>query len=250
MRGVVASLNDVEGLRRCRAGLTWNGKRALSDTDPQGLLSRIAQLDSCAISDALDKLGAKGYAHGILPLYPSPRVVGSVITISLRPAQSEEPPPSRHLGTAAIEIAGPGKVIAIDNAGRPGMAAWGGNLALAAKLKGVNGVVIDGGCRDVDEIRECGLPVFARAPCPMTARGRVVESSCNETVQISDVSVSPGDLVIADSTGVVFVPAQLACDVVAIGEDIVKREARIAARIRAGEPVSAAMSGDYEKMLR
>src|SRR5262249_60275703 len=82
----------------------------------------------------------------------------------------------------------------------------GGLLAVAAKTKGISGVVIDGACRDVDESREVGFPVFARGAVPMTARGRVMQESYNQEIEFAGVQVHAGDLVIADGSGVVIIP--------------------------------------------
>ena len=96
-------------------------------------------------------------------------------------------------------------MIVVDHGGRLEAAGWGGILSLAAKVKGVAGVIVDGAARDDDESRDVGLPIFARAGTPVTARGRIVEESFNEPISIGHVEVCPGDLVIADWSGVVFV---------------------------------------------
>src|SRR4051812_49552382 len=135
------------------------------------LVERLARLDTCAVSDALDRLGLVGAVAGLRPMWPCPRVAGRVVTVKLKPATGERP--SRHLGTAAVEAATPGDVIVVDHGGRAEAAGWGGILSLAAKVKGVGGVIVDGACRDVDESRDVRLPVFARSATPRTARGRI-----------------------------------------------------------------------------
>src|SRR5215510_12798217 len=92
----------------------------------------------------------------------------SGMTIKIKPIGLDKPKPQ--LGTLPIDAAQPGDVIVIDNGGRPDTSCWGGLLALAAKTKGISGVIIDGACRDVDESRDVGFPVFARGAVPMTAR--------------------------------------------------------------------------------
>lgn len=215
-------------------------------------LARLAALDSCACSDALDRLGLPGAALGLRALTVPRRVTGSVLTVELGPAAPGPAAPgqsSRHLGTAAIEAARAGEVIVVAAGGRTDAAGWGGVLSLAASIRRVGGVIVDGACRDVDESTELGLPVYARAGVPVTARGRLAETAWNAPVQVCGVTVRPGDLVVADGSGVVFIPAARAGDVLAAAEEIAAREAAMAARIRAGEPVSRVMSGDYERML-
>ncbi len=213
-----------------------------------GLLARLAALDSCACSDAMDQLGLVGVARGIRALTSARRVTGPVITVALGRADVAVPA-GRHLGTAAIEAAQPGDVIVVAAGGRVDAAAWGGVLSLAATIRGVSGVIVDGACRDVDETVTLDLPVYARAAVPATARGRQAEVGWNIPVDMAGVAVAPGDLVVADGSGVVFVPAGRAADVVAAAERIAAREAAMAGRLRAGEPASAVLSADYEEML-
>lgn len=140
-------------------------------------------------------------------------------------------------------------MIVVAASGRTDAAGWGGVLSLAATPRDVGGVIVDGACRDIDEAAALGLPVYALAAVPTTARGRQAEIAWNTPVQVGGVPVAPGDLVIADGSGVVFLPAERAAEVVAAAEAIAAKEAAMARRLRAGEPVSAVMSADYEQML-
>jgi 4-hydroxy-4-methyl-2-oxoglutarate aldolase len=221
---------------------------------PDALLARLAALDSCACSDALDRLGLAGVASGLRPLTVARRVTGRVLTVALGSVSggavsSAASGGGRHLGTAAIEAAQPGDVIVVAAGGRVDAAGWGGVLSLAATMRGVRGVIVDGACRDVDESTTLGLPVYALAAIPATARGRQAEVGWNTPVEVAGIAVVPGDLVIADGSGVVFVPASRAADVIAAAELIAAREAAMARQLRAGEPASAVLSADYEQML-
>lgn len=210
--------------------------------------ARLVKLDSCAVSDALDRLGLHGVALGIRPLWPCPRLAGRCVTVKLKPLGSEKP--KQHLGTAAIAAAAPGDVIVVDNGGRTDVAGWGGLLSLAARIKKLSGVIVDGAARDVDESRDLGFAVYARAAVPVTARGRIVQQSFNEPVQLAGVRVEPGDLVIADASGVVFIPRARENEVLAQAEAIAGREATMAAAIRGGRSVLEVMeSAGYESML-
>jgi len=221
------------------------------------LVGRLAGLDTCVVSDALDQLGLAGVVTGLRPQWPCPRIAGRAVTVKLLPKAKAEalpaPPggrPVRHLGTAAIEAASPGDVIVIDHGGRDVSAGWGGILSLAASLKGLGGVVVDGACRDVDESRDLGFPVYARSATPRTARQRVVEVSFNEPVMLGDVAVQPGDLVLADWTGVVFLAAGRAEEIIAAAERLFAREAAMADALRAGQPVVQVMGANYETLLQ
>jgi 4-hydroxy-4-methyl-2-oxoglutarate aldolase len=218
-------------------------------TAPAQLLARLAALDSCACSDALDQLGLAGAADGLRGMTVARRVAGPVITVQLGPAVGRSRA-SHHLGTAAIEAAQPGDVIVVAAGGRIDAAGWGGILSLAAVTRRVAAVIVDGACRDVDESTELGLPVFARAATPRTARGRQTEVGWDVPVVAGGIRVEPGDLVVADGSGVVFLPAGRAAEIITAAERVAAREAAMASRIRAGEPVSQVMSADYENLLQ
>ncbi len=210
-------------------------------------VERLGKLDTCAVSDAQDKLGIKGTVIGILPLYETGRIAGRAVTFKLKSKGNETT--TRHLGTTAVESADPGDIIVCDHRGRTDVAGWGGILSTAAKTRGVAGVIIDGASRDVDEAKGLGLPLFARAAVPLTARGRIVEESANEPIEIGGVSLAPGDYVIADNSGVVVVPQDRVAEVVPEAESIVAREQAMAADVMAGKSVVEVMGINYEQML-
>src|SRR5581483_8635487 len=146
----------------------------------QQLLDRLAALDSPAVSDALDFLNLRGAVVGLRPLWDCRRIVGRAVTVKVVPAGLTRP--EHHLAAPAIASASPGDVIVIDNAGRTDVSSWGGILTHAAQIKGIRGVIVDGACRDVDELRELGFPAFARAGVQVTARGRLIQDSYNALI--------------------------------------------------------------------
>ena len=212
------------------------------------IIERLAKLDTCAVSDALDSLALKGATWGVRPQWQCPRIVGRAVTMKIKPAGLQQP--SQHLGTAPIEAAKPGDVIVIDNGGKLEFSCWGGLLALSAKLKGLSGVVIDGASRDIDEARELNFPVYARGAVPMTARGRVMQESFNQEIQFAGVQCHPGDLVIADGSGVVIVSKEKENEVIGAAEAIYRKEQEMADGIRKGYS-GLEMLGKlgYEQML-
>jgi len=212
------------------------------------LVERLAKLDTCAVSDGMDRLGLKGATFGVRPMWPCPKIVGRAVTMKIKPVGLEKP--KQHLGTAAIVAAQPGDVIVVDNGGRPDSSCWGGLLSLAAKAKEISGIVIDGACRDIDESREIGFPVYARAVIPMTARNRVMQESFNQEIQFAGVQVRPGDLIIADGSGVVVIPRDKEEEVVKEAEAVAATEARMADGIRQGMSVLEVLEKlGYESML-
>jgi regulator of RNase E activity RraA len=221
-----------------------------SRTDADGSpppLTHLAALDSCACSDALDKLGLTGVASGLRPVTVPRKITGRVITVQYGPATGQ--PSTRHSCTAAIDAARPGDVIVVATGGRLDAAAWGGLLSLAATQRGIAGVITDGACRDVDEAIALGLPVYAAGTTPLTARGRQGEIAWDVPVQVAGVPVHPGDLVIADGSGVVFLPAERAGAIIGAAQQVAAREQALSVRIKNGEPSAAVLSAGYEQML-
>ena len=209
---------------------------------------RLSKLDTCIVSDAIDKLGFAGVVPGLNRLSTDTRVVGPVLTVRLEAAKGRTA--ERHLCTAAIEAAHPGEVIVVEHHSRADCAGWGGILSRAAGMRKIAGVIVDGICRDIDESRELGFPVFGRGVLPVTARGRVIETAFNAPVTIGPVTVRPGDWVIADGSGVVFMAAENLNAIVEQAEKLLAREAELVADIEAGTPVSQVMSRTYEHMTQ
>src|SRR5260370_29280596 len=115
-------------------------------------------LDSCAVSDALDRFGHSGVVSGIVSLVGDALIVGRAVTVELGPV--EEMTSSQHLGTAAIEAATAGDVIVVAHRGPTDCAGWGGNLSRAALRRGLVGAVVDRPCPDSAEAAALGCPIF------------------------------------------------------------------------------------------
>lgn len=211
-------------------------------------LSRLAKLDSCAISDALDALQIKGVALGLCRLGASRKIVGSCVTVQLGPKRNDDVP-GRHLGSAAVERSGPGDVIVVANDGRIDVAAWGGLLSLAANIRRIEGVVIDGALRDLDDTMELGFSVYARSSVPITARGRIVEYGWDVPVDIAGICVEPRDLVLADGSGVVFIPGRRIEEVLDRAESLADKERSMAQAIAGNESILTVMNRRYETLI-
>jgi regulator of RNase E activity RraA len=209
---------------------------------------RLGRLDSCAVSDALDSLGLPPAVTGLRAMTTGKRIAGRIVTVKLGAARIEGAP-MRHLCTAAVEAAAPGDVLVIEQRTGIDAAGWGGVLSHAAVARRIAGVIVDGPARDIDEAAELGFPVYARSATARTARGRIYEQGFNVPVALGDTIVAPGDLVLADASGVVLIPAARAEAVIATAERIVAKERLMAVDVRAGQPVSRVMGASYEHML-
>lgn len=212
-------------------------------------IERLRRLDACAVSDAMDRLGLAGVASGLPRASGAGRIAGRVITLKVGVGEAA-PGTVRHLGTAAIDGAGPDDVIVVEQTSGVEAGCWGGLLTAGAVKRGVACVIADGPVRDIDEARAMNFPIFAAQFTAKTARGRVVELATNGPVTIKGVAVAAGDFVIADDSGVVFVPAARIEEVLAAAETIFAREAAIARAIESGVPMAEAMGANYEGMLK
>jgi regulator of RNase E activity RraA len=212
------------------------------------LADRLRALDTCAVSDALDRHGLRGVLPGLRPLAADRVIAGAAVTVRLGRPVAGAAPSGRHLGTAAVDASGAGQVIVVAHQGRTDCAGWGGLLSRAAAVRGVEGVLVDGAARDLTEAARAGLAVHALAPTPVTARGRAVELAWGEPVEIAGITVASGDLVLADAGGAVVIPAGQAERVLATAERIAATEAAMAEAIEAGTPVSDVMGKSYEEL--
>jgi regulator of RNase E activity RraA len=211
------------------------------------ITSRLKALDVCALSDALDRLGRPPAVTGLIAQTVRGRICGRAATVKFAAGSKTA---ARHACTAAVEAAGPGGVVVVEQRTGVDAAGWGGILSRAAKTGGLSGAVVDGPARDIDEALEIGFAVFARSCTARTARGRIHEADTQCPVQVGEVTVEPGDYVVADSSGVVFIKAADVGEVLEAAEAIAAREAAMTREVEAGQPVSQVMGAGYEHMLQ
>jgi 4-hydroxy-4-methyl-2-oxoglutarate aldolase len=186
-------------------------------------------LGTPTISDALDMLSLSGGCLGLRPVVMGHKIAGPAYTARYIPTGSEKTGAGDFLDDVPA-----GSVVVIDNGGRTYCTVWGDLMTRLAKRNGVAGTVIDGVCRDVDLIRELHYPMFTRGAFMVTGKGRMKLASIQETVTIGEISVRPGDLVIADDSGVLVIPQTRADEVLRTAQDIAAREERIKRMIEEG----------------
>ncbi len=211
--------------------------------------ARLLALSTTNIADALDALGLKGATCGVRPMWEkAAKITGRTVTLKLTSAGLTKS--KTHLGVTAIDAAAKGDVIVIDNGGRLDTSCWGGILANGAKMKGVSGIVVDGAVRDLDDIMEADFAAYARGTVVATARGRIMEESTNAMIEFAGVQVRPGDVVLADRSGVVVIPQEELDAVLAKAEEFFAKEEAMVAEIHAGRSMlEVDQKYNYEKML-
>ncbi len=200
------------------------------------LVEAFKALDTASVSDAMDKIGIPAGCHGIKPVVTGVKFAGRAYTVKYRACGVVE------RGTVGdfLDDVPAGDVIVIDNGGRTDCTIWGDIMTTLAHHKGVAGTVIDGVCRDVPKIRELGYPIFTRDYYMMTGKDRIEIEAVNVPVTVSQRQVRPGDIVVADDSGVVIVPASKAEEVLKIALEIEHAEQEILKRIAQGKTLREA----------
>jgi 4-hydroxy-4-methyl-2-oxoglutarate aldolase len=122
-------------------------------------------------------------------------------------------------------LARPGDVMVVEASVRDPISVLGGRAATAGVNAGLAGAIVDGGVRDIEEIRSAGFPVWSKWVTPLSGKGRLEPVTINGPVSCLGVQVQPGDLVLADETGVCFIPLEIVSEVVVRIFEIAKQEA-------------------------
>ncbi len=195
------------------------------------------------IADAVDEAtGQRGFMfRDMKPIYKA-KIIGQASTAVLRRVLKSDSRdyPNRQLEVLDETPAG-GIVVYVAEDGLE--TAFIGNLmATTGKVRGLAGVVIDGGARDIDEIEAVGLPVFSRSVTPSTSVGRYVSVSKNVPVMCAGVMVRPGDWIMGDVTGVVVVPQEKIGDVVKLLRQYDEKETKMLEIIKQEKSMLKAMA--------
>jgi regulator of RNase E activity RraA len=191
----------------------------------QELVAGFRTVAIASIADSVDKVaGRRGYLdHDIRPRVNDQRVVGPAVTVREGPEPNAGPP--QH-ALDLIDTAEPGSVMVIAIDSEPNVAIWGGLMTAGAFARGFAGAILDGGVRDVSEIkRDYDFPVFARSISPGSTVGRFKTLGGNIPVKIGPVEIHPGDIMVADGDGAVCVPRAHAEAVLKMAREIDAREA-------------------------
>ena len=198
----------------------------------QDVIDGFMKVATASVADAVDKIvGRRGYMdYPIKPRVNDKKIVGPAVTIKEEPTDEFLPP--QH-ALDAIDESPEGSVIVIGIDGETDVAVWGGLMTAGAEVNKMAGAVLDGGGRDVIEIRrDSEFQVFARTVSPGTTLGRFKTVASNEPVTCGGIVVNPGDLIVGDLDGVVVVPKAHVDAVLKMASEIEEREAVQAHLIR------------------
>jgi 3-hexulose-6-phosphate synthase / 6-phospho-3-hexuloisomerase len=210
-------------------------------TVSDAVLKRLSVLATPTLANALDDVAFEGVLQGLAQVVPGTRCAGRAVTIREITGQRGDFTSEEFRVGHMIDSAGPGDILVIDNGGRC-VSTFGGLATLAAKLKGIGGLVADGGVRDQEEMLEHKFPVFARHMTPLTGRSRLAITGINEPISCGGVRVRPGDAILADGSGVVCVPAEHAEKVAELAERYSHDDELAAAELAKGLSFREAMA--------
>ena len=194
------------------------------------------KLYTAVLADSLDELGYRHQAmnESLRPLTSRHTFAGVARTIACMD-QSYIPPAPYAKEIEALDSVLPGEVVVVSTGESQRNAPWGELLSTAAMARGARGAVIDGLVRDVKKIEALGFAVFAAGIKPVDSRGRGIVVDYNVPVECGRVTVSPGDLIVADYDGVVVVPFHVISEAVRLATDQVSRENATRADLLRGE---------------
>lgn len=206
---------------------------------------RIEDLTS-TVSDILDEYGILGAipASVLKPVIAGKRIAGPAVTLRHIPENKSvsqlmsEKAPVRWAMKDAREIAKPRDVLVYDGNGRADISSAGHLATVFSRKKGLAGTIVDCGVRDIDAIRKLDYPMWARGFTPITAKFRFQTVEINGPVLCAGIPVRPGDLILADDTGVVVVPLAMVEKVLLEAEKAKKEEEKLIKAIDRGASFS------------
>ena len=209
--------------------------------DP-ALMARIKPIATSTFANAFDECGLfHNVMEGLSSAAPGMALSGPAVTVKLSVGAPGTYTSADFAVGAMIDAAQRGDVIVIDGGGCR-YSTWGGMASFAAKFKGVAGIVVDGAARDLEEMVEFDFDVFTRHMVPTTGRTRLKVEAINIPVAVGGVTVSPGDIVVADGTGVVSIPKAQTNEVLRFAEKCQRDDNAAMADMKAGLSFSDAMA--------
>src|SRR5882672_5643606 len=192
---------------------------------PDTLLDGFRHVEVASVSDAAEKiLGTKIYmSHHMQAIFPT-KFAGYAVTVLLKKDEGNKDPNALAGMMAAIDSGAKDSVYVMTVQGGADIAGMGGLMGTTMNARGYAGAIVDGGVRDVAQLKRIGFPVYALGPVPSTSIGHYKLGGANIPMLCDGVQVQPGDIVAADQDGVVVVPRAKAAEILALALDMDNKE--------------------------
>jgi regulator of RNase E activity RraA len=189
-------------------------------TTDSALIEGYRHVEVASVSDAMEKLTGQRIflTHRMRPIFTS-KFAGFALTVKLKKEENKDPDALSGM-LAAIDQGGPNSVYVMVVEDGADIAGMGGLMGTAMQARNFSGAVIDGGVRDTAYLQKIGFPVFALGTVPSTSVGHYRFAGANIPLVCDGVPVSAGDIVVADSDGVVIVPRGKAAEVLATAQEM------------------------------
>jgi len=189
--------------------------------ESEALLDSYRHVEVASVSDALEQLtGRKMYlSHKMQAIFPT-KFAGFALTVKLSKDEGNKDPGALSGMLAAIDQGAQSSVWVMVVEDGADIAGMGGLMGTTMSARGFAGAIIDGGVRDVGQLRKIGFPVYATGIVPSTSVGHYRFAGSNIPVSCDGVEVRPGDIVAADGDGVVIVPRAKAGEVLALAQEM------------------------------
>ena len=186
---------------------------------------------SATWSDALDHLRIRGVLEGLAMRSGTGSILGPALTVKETVGEFAV----EEFGIADVLDAISSGAVLVFDAGGQAVSTFGGLAAIAALQKGASGVIIEGACRDLAEIRKAGLWLASRHVTPLSGKGRIKTDVIGVPVTVGGIEIQPGDFIAADETGIVRIPGDRLEEAAEIAHELQSRDKIFSDALRAGE---------------
>ncbi len=213
MAAVPALLLTVAGFAALQMHADAPMTQADYEKNPAAMLEAYRHVEAASVSDAEEQvLHQKHYmSHNMQPIFPT-KFAGTALTVLLRKEENTDPNALAGM-LSAIDSGGPGSVYVMKVEDGADIAGMGGLMGTAMFARGFTGAVVDGGVRDLPQLKRIGFPVYSTGAVPSTSVGHYRFGGMNATLEVGGTQVVPNDIIVADQDGVVVVPRARAAEV-------------------------------------
>lgn len=190
------------------------------ERNPTLMLEAYRHVEAASVSDAEEQLLHEKHfmSHTMQPIFPT-KFAGTALTVLLKKEENKDANALSGM-LSAIDSGGPGSVYVMKVEDGADIAGMGGLMGTAMFARGFAGAVIDGGVRDLPQLKKIGFPVYSTGPVPSTSVAHYRFAGMNLPVEIGGTSVAANDIIVADQDGVVVVPRLRAAEVLILAQKL------------------------------